>query len=175
MAWTIGFIVATVLLLFFIVGSRVMKNRRAKAAQLSVAATWDWKEVGAAAAGCVTLLTALNTFYGTVQTNRATDVSAARASRDSARAELSAVRDSVRKLAYFELRTWERLPRVAPDTLAGDVRVDDKSLSGVCVRTARTALYEATGPARLRCAKGSDLRLHFGSATVVLLMPDSSR
>jgi hypothetical protein len=36
-------------------------------------------------------------------------------------------------------------------------------------------LYEATGPARLRCAKGSDLRLHFGSATVVLLMPDSSR
>jgi hypothetical protein len=132
----------------------------------------EWVKVGGAVVG---LLASVGTFYTTVKPQMATDIRAVVASRDSARAELKAVRDSVRKLVRFDPHTWESLPRFAPDTLAGDVRVDDRSVSGVCVRKARTALYEATGPARLRCAKGSDLRLHFGDATVVLLMPDSSR
>jgi hypothetical protein len=95
-------------------------------------------------------------------------------SADALRAELIALRDSNRTLIRFEPRTWAKLPPLTPVVDSGPMRVDDRDAKTKCDSAKRVFSYDATGPAKLHCLKGS-FQVQLSAPTVLLFVPDSAK
>jgi hypothetical protein len=145
-------------LLASVLGSRA---RRRTAAGGGGVIAWTSEEVAKLLSAIGTLIVgAIIPLITTIQGAKTTEV---------LQRELDSLRDSTRRLAYFELRTWERLPRLA-SAGPGQVRVDDKNVTLPCDEPGRSFAYDATGPAKLHC--GKDVRVQLSKPTVVLFLPD---